>query len=458
MMPSPLPDHAQRRLEIGEPLQPGDLARPPQEDCPCKEGMFPRAGRRGFLGGTSLLVGAAASLVLPAQRASAQEAKAPPGAALWPVAEPPWSQPGRVAGADGGYGLRSQFETVVRVAEPTGTASRTPLQATEGIITPSGLHYERHHNGIPTIDPAQHRLIIHGMVEQPMKYSVADLRRFPRMSRVMFLECSGNSGADAHRAATRTAQTAHGLTSTSEWTGVKLSTLLEQVGLKPGASWILAEGADAAMMTRSVPIEKCMTDAFIAFAQNGEAIRPENGYPMRLMLPGYEGNINIKWLRRLEVSDKPFMTREETSKYTDLITLTGKARQFSLVMEAKSVITFPSGDMKLPGPGFYEVTGLAWTGRGAISRVEISTDGGRTWSLAALQEPILPMAHTRFRFPWSWNGQEAVLQSRAIDETGYVQPTKQFLERTEGVGPTYHYNGIQSWKVAADGSVTNVYA
>ncbi len=210
-------------------------------------------------------------------------------------------------------------------------------------------------------------------------------------------------------------------------------------------------------MTRSVPLEKCMSDAFISYAQNGEATRPENGYPMRLMLPGYEGNINIKWLRRLEVSDKPFMTREETSKYTDLITLTGKARQFSLMMEAKSVITFPSGDMKLPGAGFYEITGLAWTGRGAIQRVEISTDGGKSWALASLQEPVLPLAHTRFRFPWQWDGSDAVLQSRAVDETGYVQPTKQFLTAQEGVGPTYHYNGIQSWKVSADGSVENVY-
>ena len=175
------------------------------------------------------------------------------------------------------------------------------------------------------------------------------------------------------------------------------------------------------------------------------------------MLPGYEGNINIKWLRRLEISDKPFMTREETSKYTDLNTLTGKARMFSLVMEAKSVITFPSGDMKLPGPGYYEITGLAWTGRGTIQRVEVSTDGGKTWGLASLQEPVLSMAHTRFRYPWRWDGREAILESRAVDETGYVQPTKQFLAERQGAGLTYHYNGIQSWKISAEGSVENVY-
>ncbi len=447
-------ERADRLPEIGEPLQPGDLVRPPQEDCECKEGMFPKASRRQFMAGTGLLAGAAAAALLPAQSA---KAAVPPGAGDWPVADPPWSVPGRVAGEDGGYGLRSQFETAIRAASSTGTSSRTPLHYVQGIITPSGLHYERHHNGVPTIDPAKHRLIIHGMVDRPMKYSVEDLMKFPSMSRIMFLECSGNSGGDARRAASKTAQLAHGLTSTSEWTGVKLSTLLEQVGLKPGAAWVLAEGADAALMTRSVPLEKCMSDAFIGYAQNGEAIRPENGYPLRLMLPGFEGNINIKWLRRLEISDKPFMTREETSKYTDLITLTGKARQFSLVMETKSVITFPSGDMKLPGAGFYEITGLAWSGRGAIQRVEISTDGGKTWALASLQEPVLPLAHTRFRFPWQWDGSDAVLQSRAVDETGYVQPTKQFLTAQEGVGPTYHYNGIQSWKVSADGSVENVY-
>ncbi len=416
-------------LEIGEPVQPGDLVRPPQEDCECKEGMFPKASRRQFIAGTGMLAGVAAAAVLPSRPA---EAAVPPGSGDWPIADPPWSVPGRVAGADGGYGLRSQFESIIRSANPGGTSSLAPLQSLNGIITPSGLHYERHHNGIPTIDPAKHRLIIHGMVDRPMKYSVEDLKKFPSMSRIMFLECSGNSGGTARSASPKTAQAAHGLTSTSEWTGVKLSTLLEQVGLKDGAAWVLAEGSDGALLTRSVPLEKCMSDAFISYAQNGEATRPENGYPMRLMLPGFEGNINVKWLRRLEVSDKPFMTREETSKYTDLITLTGKARQFSLVMEAKSVITFPSGDMKLPGAGFYEITGIAWTGRGAIQRVEISTDGGKSWGLASLQEPVLPLAHTRFRYPWQWDGSDAVLQSRAVDETGYVQPTKAFLDRTGG--------------------------
>jgi len=259
----------------------------------------------------------------------------------------------------------------------------------------------------------------------------------------------------------KTVQGTHGLLSTSEWTGVQFSTLAREVGLKDGAGWVLAEGADSAVMTRSIPLEKLLADAIIAYAQNGEALRPEQGYPLRLILPGWEGNTHIKWLRRLDVSDKPFMTREETSKYTDLLG-NGKARQFSFTMEAKSVITFPSGEMKLPGPGFYEITGLAWSGRGRIARLEVSVDGGKNWNLAALQDPVLPICTTRFRFPWFWNGQPSVLQSRATDETGYVQPTLQQLVDIRGLagpfGSVYHLNAIQSWSVAADGSVSNVHA
>lgn len=429
-------------LQIGEPVTEADLERPPAEDCPCKEGMFPKASRRQILRGGGLITAAAASVLLP-RRALAADA-----------VEASWTMPGQIAKSD--YGTRSSFETVVREATPAGTDALTPLQSLWGIITPTGLHFERHHNGVPTIDPAQHRLLIHGLVDRPMKYSVADLKRFPSISRTLFIECSGNSGGTARSAAPKTAQAAHGLTSTSEWTGVRVSTLMSAVGIKDSAAWVLAEGADGAMLSRSVPIDKIMDDAFVAYAQNGEAIRPENGYPMRLILPGWEGNINVKWLRRLKIGDKPFMTREETGKYTDLITLTGKARQFTWVMEAKSLITFPSGDMQLPGKGFYEITGIAWSGRAPIERVEISTDGGKNWALAALQEPILPKAHVRFRYPWFWDGRETVIESRATDQTGYVQPTKAFLTAHEGVGPTYHYNGIQSWKISADGSVSNV--
>lgn len=431
---------------IGERVSEADIEQALQADCDCKDGMFPKgkigtASRRAFLRGSGLLT--AAATIVPV-KALAQDAGG----------EAPWSVPGAVAKSD--YGQRASFETVKRLASFGGTSSLTPLQAGVGIITPSGLHFERHHNGVPAIDPAQHRLIIHGLVDKPMKYSVEDLKRFPSTSRILFVECSGNSNAASRSASQKTVQEAHGLTSTSEWTGVRLSTLLAQVGVKDSAAWVLAEGADGAMLSRSVPIDKMLDDAMVAYAQNGEAIRPENGYPMRLILPGWEGNINVKWLRRLKIGDKPFMTREETSKYTDLMTTTGKARQFSWVMEAKSVITFPSGDMRLPGKGFYEISGLAWSGRAPIERVEVSTDGGKSWGLASLQEPVLPKAHVRFRFPWHWDGGEAILESRATDQTGYVQPTKAFLTRTEGVGPTYHYNGIQSWKVLADGSVSNV--
>jgi len=429
------------------------------EDCECKKGMFVLApSRRALVGGTGLVAAAAMTMTWP----RASHAKAPPGAMEYPVQTDSTKEPGRMMGVDGGYGSRSQFESEVRWVNPTKTASFTPMQNGYGTITPSGLHYERHHGGIPNIDPAQHRLVIHGMVDRPMKYSLADLKRFPTVSRTYFMECSGTTGSELMRANQPTVQRTHGLVSTSEWTGVPLSTLLKQTGLKPEAAWVLAEGADAAVMTRSVPIDKCLSDALVVFAQNGEAMRPEQGYPMRLFLPGWEGNISIKWLRRLEVSDKPFYTREETSRYSDLITKTGKARIFTFTMEAKSVITFPSGEMRLPGAGFYEITGLAWSGRGKVARVEISTDGGKTWSLAALQDPVLPICQTRFRFPWVWDGTPATLQSRATDETGYTQPTHQQLiaERGPLDAPGmlfYHMNAIQSWGVAADGSVKNVH-
>jgi sulfane dehydrogenase subunit SoxC len=444
---------------IGEPItetEAADLAA--RENCQCKEGMFALAAtRRQLFGGAGLVAAVGMTTMLP----RTVQAKAPPGAVEYPVPADPTKEQGRMMGIDGGYGSRSQFETELRWANPTKTASFTPMQDGYGIITPSGLHYERHHAGIPNIDPIKHRLIVHGLVDRPIKYSLADLRRFPTVSRTYFMECSGTTGRELMRATEPTVQRTHGLVSTSEWTGVPLSTLLKQTGLKPGAAWVLAEGADAAVMTRSVPIDKCLSDALIVFAQNGEAIRPEQGYPMRLFLPGWEGNISIKWLRRLEVSDHPYYTREETSKYTDLITKTGKARIFTFTMEAKSVITFPSGGMKLPGPGFYEVTGLAWSGRGKIARVEVSSDGGKTWNLTALQDPVQPICQTRFRFPWVWDGTASVLQSRATDETGYTQPTHQQLiaERgpLEAPGMMYHMNAIQSWGIATDGSVKNVH-
>jgi len=366
---------------------------------------------------------------------------------------------------DESYGTRSQFETEVRrrfkTATPQSSWTMTPLESGVGIVTPSGLHFERSHGGTAVIDPAKHMLFVHGMVRTPKKFAMRDIKRFPAMSRIMFVECSGNGLTEWSKPTMRTVQFTHGLTSTSEWTGVPLSTILNEAGVKPGAAWLLAEGGDAAAMTRSIPLAKAMKDCFVAYGQNGEAIRPEQGYPLRLMVPGYEGNMHIKWLRRIEVSDAPFMTREETSKYTDLLP-SGKAVQFSFEMDAKSVITSPSGEMTLDGPGFHEITGIAWSGRGAIRRVDVSVDGGKTWRNAALQSPVLPICHTRFRLPWRWDGKDAVLQSRCVDTTGYVQPTLGQLIAVRGLngplGSIYHLNAIQSWRVAADGKVTNVHA
>lgn len=453
---SPRYGAAERRMaEALVELEAQALDPPPEEPCACREGMFPSLSRRSLLVGGASLGGA----MVAAAAGRAQEA--PPGAELNRVPDDPTREQGRPVLSENGYGSRSQFESEVRWRYPTATAhtswSMTPLTSGHGILTPSGLHFERHHAGIPTIDPREHQLILHGMVEEPLRFTMDDLMRLPSVSRMHFIECSGNTLTEWEEPTLRTVQGTHGLTSTSEWTGVKLSTLLEMAGLRDGGAWILAEGADAAVMTRSVPVEKAMDDAILAYAQNGEALRPEQGYPLRLLLPGFEGNMQIKWLRRLEVSDSPFMTREETSKYTDLMP-DGRARRFTFEMDAKSVITFPSGAMRLPRPGYYEIAGLAWSGRGRVTKVEVSVNGGETWQEAALQAPVLDRCHTRFRLPWVWEGAEAVLQSRVTDETGYVQPTLGDLVAVRGTDSVYHLNAIQSWRVAGNGEVTNVHA
>lgn len=435
------------------------------EICECRDGMFPRlraTDRRTFLfaAGSSL-----AGVVSAPALAQSGDQKAPPGAFHFDVPDDPTKEQGRAVGADDGYGSRSQFETEVRWRYPTPNEntswSMTPLDRMLGNLTASGLHFERHHGGIPTIDPARHDLVVHGMVDTAKKFSMTDLKRFPSVTRKYFIECSGNGLTEWNKPTLKTVQGTHGLLSTSEWTGVPFATIAREVGLKDGGTWVLAEGADAAVMTRSIPMEKMLKDALIAYGQNGEAIRPEQGYPVRLLLPGYEGNTHIKWLRRLEVSDKPFMTREETSKYTDLLA-DGKARRFSMEMDAKSVITFPSGDMKLPGAGFYNIQGLAWSGRGRIQSVEVSVDGGKTWYPAHLDMVPEPICTVRFSFPWMWDGKAAVLQSRCIDETGYLQPTLKQLVAIRGAngpfGSVYHLNGIQSWGVSETGEVSNVHA
>jgi sulfane dehydrogenase subunit SoxC len=362
------------------------------------------------------------------------------------------------------YGERSPREAQVQrfVGAQPGTtgsgASRTPLEALEGIITPSSLHFERHHSGVPDIDPAQHQVLIHGLVERPLIFSMDALARYPMVSRIQFLECSGNSGAlNNAEPAQQSAGGLHGLVSCSDWTGVPLAVLLEEAGVKPEGRWVLAEGSDSAAMSRSVPMAKAMDDAILAIYQNGERLRPEQGYPVRLFLPGYEGNMSVKWLRRIKVTAEPTMTKDETSKYSDL-QLNGRALLFTFPMEVKSVITSPSGMQTMQGPGLYQISGLAWSGFGRIRRVEVSADGGKSFAEAALDGPVLPQALTRFRMPWRWDGSPSVLMSRAVDDTGAAQPTRAALMAARGAAWRYHYNAIQSWSVAAAGAVSNVYA
>jgi sulfane dehydrogenase subunit SoxC len=362
-----------------------------------------------------------------------------------------------------GYGERSQFEQAERMflasSTPMTGASRTPLQNQFGIITPSALHFERHHSGVPTIDPASHRLAIHGLVERPLSFTMSALRRLPSVSRIHFIECGGNAGREHRGNPGATAQQSHGLVSCSEWTGVRLSTLLAEAGLKPAAKWILAEGADASRHARSIPLQKALDDVLVAYGQNGEALRPEQGYPVRLLVPGWEGNVSVKWLQRLHVIDQPMMTRDEAASYTDLLP-DGKARHFSFEMESNSVITSPSGGQRVEAPGLLEISGLAWSGRGAIRHVDVSTDGGTNWERAELQAPVLTKALTRFRLPWRWDGSETILVSRSTDETGYVQPTRAALVAVRGMreGPDgfNHFNGMKPWKIARDGQVTHV--
>ena len=406
--------------------------------------------RRRFLQRT-VAIGATFGSVVAAPRAVAQE-----------LAVPPWSTTPGLPLSEGNYGAPSPFEkNVVRRGRkdyrmPGSGSIMSPLGNLRGTITPNGLVFERSHGGVPEIDPAQHRLVIHGLVRQPLIFTMEDIVRFPSVSLIHFLECSGNT-SQGWMARPPSVQLSHGLLSSCEWTGVMLSTVLDEAGLAPNASWMIAEGADAAGLNRSVPIAKCLEDAMLVYAQNGEALRPENGYPLRLFLPGWEGNMSVKWLRRLRVTNEPAMTRWETASYTESMP-DGTARQFTFVMEAKSVITHPAPELPLRAKGFVEISGIAWSGNGRIKRVDVSTDGGRSWRQAELQAPVLNRALTRFRLPWHWKGEQTILMSRAMDETGYVQPTHSQLVAVRGTANRYHYNAIQPWQIAGDGKVTNVHA
>ncbi len=398
----------------------------------------PGFGRRGLLAGAMLPVA---------------------GSAAGPLPVPPWTREQGAGVVQHPYGQPSPFEREVvrrtRGTPPVQTAAsaNTPLQDLHGIIVPNGLHYIRDHGGTPDIDPNQHQLLIHGAVERPMLLTMDDIARFPSVSRIHFLECSGNSPLweqDKINPAW-TVQDTHGLLSCAEWTGVPLATVLAEVGVQPGATWMLAEGADGAALTRSIPLDRAMGLGMLAYAQNGEHLRPEQGYPLRLLLPGFEGNTNIKWLRRLKLADGPWETREETSRYTGLLP-DGTARQFVFPMDVKSVITRPSPGQPAMAPGFHEVSGLAWSGHGRIRRVEVSLDGGARWEDAALQDPVLPVCLTRFRYPWQWDGRPSRLLSRATDELGAVQPTREALVAERGTRSEYHFNGIVAWQVDAGGT------
>jgi len=360
------------------------------------------------------------------------------------------------------YGVPSKYEKNVLRREspgltrtPHSSVAFTPLQSLFGIITPSGLHFERHHGGVPDIDPHQHRLMIHGMCRSPRIFTMDDLMRFPSVSRVHFIECGANTGMEWGNVAVPTVQYSHGMLGCSEWTGVLLSTLLDEVGYDPKARFVLAEGADAAGLTRTVSMEMALDDVMVVYGQNGEMLRPEQGYPLRLLVPGVQGVSSVKWLRRIELGDQPWNTREEAIHYIDLMP-GGKHRQYTWIQEAKSVITSPSGGQVILDRGYHEITGLAWSGRGKIRRVDVSTDGGRNWRTAKLQEPVHTKSLTRFRIDWNWDGGPALLQSRALDDTGYVQPNYRQLRAVRGTRSIYHNNAIQTWRVAPSGEVSNV--
>ncbi len=416
---------------------------------------LPRASRRGFLTAAGGL--AATAIAAPARAGAGNPANQPPNV-------PEWTRTLGEGVAVRPYGKPSKFEKdVVRRDVEWLTASRessvsfTPLHELEGIITPNGLCFERHHGGVADVDPADHRLMIHGLVERPLLLSLDELKRFPRVNRIHFMECAANSGMEWRGAQLNGCQFTHGMIHCVQYTGVSLRTLLEEAGVKSSGKWLLVEGADSAAMDRSLPTEKALDDCIIAYKMNGEALYPEQGYPMRLVVPGWQGNLWVKWLRRIEVGDQPWAAKDEALHYVDLMP-DGTHRQYTSIQECKSVITCPSGGQTLLDKGFYNVTGLAWSGRGRIKRVDVSTDGGRNWRTARLENPVLPKCLTRFNIDWVWNGGPAILQSRAMDDTGYVQPKINQLRAVRGTRSIYHNNAIQSWRVGEAGDVSNVQA
>ncbi|MSO84797.1 MAG: sulfite dehydrogenase [Rhodospirillales bacterium] len=418
------------------------------------ENKPPSPSRRQVLFGAAAAGGALATLGLGGVSSSAR-------AAALPIQESSKSM-GRPIEAKA-YGMPSKFEShytrnrsdVLVNRQNFSDWSMSPLQLQRGILTPNGVVFERHHAGTPDIDPKTHKLAIHGMVKQPLEFTMDALMRYPSVSKFHFIECSGNGLTDWLQARSKTVQQTHGLLSCTQWTGIPVSWLLDEAGLQPGAKWVMFEGADGSGHVRSIPIEKLMDDCLIVYGQGGEMLRPENGYPLRLFIPGWEGNCSVKWLRRIKVSDQPWHFRSETARYTDPMP-EGKWRQFSFMMECKSVITNPSGGMKIQGPGQYQLEGFAWSGNGTIKNVDVTVDGGKTWRAAELERPILSKCLTRFTYRWNWNGQPAKIASRAVDSTDYVQPSVAEIAKVRAlVGFVQHHNGIFPWSIDANGEVKN---
>jgi sulfane dehydrogenase subunit SoxC len=413
-----------------------------------------QAGRRDFL--RAAFAAAAAASAVPAARAAGAG-----DAAILELPEHSRSLGQAVAARP--YGSPSQYERNVQRRQSPGltrvgeaSVSFAPLQALFGVVTPNGLHFERHHQGWWDIDPSHHRLMVMGLVREAKVYTMDDLMRLPAVSRMHFIECGANTGMEWGNVAVPTVQYTHGMLSCCEYTGVPLATLLDDCGFdRKRGKFVLAEGADGSGMTRTLSMDRALDDAMVAYAMNGEMLRPENGYPLRLVVPGVQGVSWVKWLRRLKVGDMPFGTKDETVHYVDLMP-DGMLRQYTSIQECKSVITSPSGGQQLLDRGYYNVTGIAWSGRGRVKRVDVSFDGGRNWRTARLEGPALPKCLTRFNIDWTWDGGPAILQSRAIDETGYVQPKINQLREVRGTRSIYHNNAIQSWNVADTGEVSNV--
>mgnify|MGYP006073534039 FL=1 len=415
---------------------------------------LPQNKRRDFmLNGLKLTAGTA--LATAVGKVVAGQENLPPNVPTWQkslgrgVVSVPYGQPSKHEANL----IRRTVEWLT--ADKIASISMSPLHKMKGIITPSGLHFERYHGGVPEVNPDDHRIMINGMVERPLLLTMDELMSFPSESHIHFLECPANGGMEWRGAQMEALQFTHGMLSGSEWTGVKLSTILQEAGIKPGAKWVLAEGADAAGMTRSIPLDKALDDTLVVFAQNGEMLRPEQGYPVRLFTPGWEGNTSVKWLRRLEVGDMPWAQREETSKYTDLLA-DGKARKHSFVQEVNSVITSPCPENPIKRKGLLQLEGLAWSGHGKVKRVDVSLDGGVSWQTAKLKGLVLSKSLTRFGMEINWQGEPLLLQSRAVDETGYVQPTLSQLREVRGTNSIYHKNSIHTWQVQTDGAVNNV--